>query len=374
MGVSKASVQEVVFAAVAASGHRAEPHKATLYQIHLRLGHLSYDTIERISRQANFGIELTDHDRPHCVMCSQGKGTRSDQPQKDSGENAPIDRIGGVIVSDLKGPIAPRNKRGHKYMVTFIEYLSNYVRVFTARYKHKAAAMFLHSVAWFENEFNCRIRVLRTDGGGEYDTQTVDLFCKPSGIRRQKTEAGTPQSNGKAERMNRTLFNMVWCMLFGSGIPLTHWSDAAEYAAFILNRTPTRANKSRASPLEILTGKAPSLQGIVVFGSPCQVWRDPKKKSLKARTVDGFILGKNEETKGYKVLICSDRSVITTRHVSHIETLDAATNKLVIDALQRADDDELEALADARADAAQRKQDAPRPEETQEKEPATTTK
>lgn len=256
IGLRKASLEEVMFAAVAASGDLTEPHKATFYQLHLRLGYLSYDTLERMARQANSGIELLDRDRPHCVTCSQGKGTCSDQPQKDSGDKAPIDRIGGVIVSDLKGPIAPKNKHGHKYMVTFIEYLSNYVRVFTASHKHKAAAMFLHFVAWFEAEFNCRIRVLRTDGGGEYDTQSVDLFCKSSGIRHQKTEAGTPQSNGKAKRMNRTIFNMVRCMLFGSGIPLTHWSDAAEYAAFILNPTPTRANKNRASPLEVLTGKA----------------------------------------------------------------------------------------------------------------------
>lgn len=34
-------------------------------------------------------------------------------------------------------------------------------------------------------------------------------------------------------------------MFFCSDVPLTHWSDAAEYAAYILNRSPTRANIQR---------------------------------------------------------------------------------------------------------------------------------
>ena len=154
-------------------------------------------------------------------------------------------------------------------MITFTDFKSNYARDFAATHKNRAAAKLRDHVAWFEAEFDCSVRVLRTDGGGEYDTVWVDLFGKQSGIKRQTTEAGTPQSNGKAERTN--LFNMFRCMLFGSNVTLTHWSDAAEYATFILNRSPTRANAKRAFPLEVLTGKVPSLQDIVVFRSPCQV-------------------------------------------------------------------------------------------------------
>ena len=66
------------------------------------------------------------------------------------------------------------------------------------------------------------MRVLRTDDGGKYDTVSVDFFCNQSGMKRQTNEASTPQSNGKAERINRNLFNMVRCMLFEFNIPLIH--------------------------------------------------------------------------------------------------------------------------------------------------------
>ena len=73
---------------------------------------------------------------------------------KDSGANAPTVRIGGVIYSNLKGPIIPKDRRGNRYLFVFIDNKSNYVRVIAARQKNAAAKMFEHFLAWFENEFN----------------------------------------------------------------------------------------------------------------------------------------------------------------------------------------------------------------------------
>ncbi|KAE9318007.1 hypothetical protein PF008_g18607 [Phytophthora fragariae] len=67
-------------------------------------------------------------------------------------------------------------------------------------------------------------------------------------------------------------------MVFACGLLLRFWGDAAQYAAYILNRAPTNSNSGRVSPLKVvLTGKSPPLGEIVVFGSPCPVYRDPHK-------------------------------------------------------------------------------------------------
>ncbi|KAG3057436.1 hypothetical protein PI125_g25401 [Phytophthora idaei] len=65
--------------------------------------------------------------------------------------------------------------------------------------------------------------------------------------------------------------NMARSMVFACGLPLSFWGDAAEYAAYILNRSPTKANPKRMSPLEMLTKKTYVLSDIAVFGSPCTV-------------------------------------------------------------------------------------------------------
>ncbi len=66
-------------------------HEDTLYNWHRRFGHQSYDAIEALTSKPGSGIKLTNRERPNCMTCAEGKQT------KDSGENAPIDRVGEVI-------------------------------------------------------------------------------------------------------------------------------------------------------------------------------------------------------------------------------------------------------------------------------------
>ncbi|KAE9305528.1 hypothetical protein PF008_g21696 [Phytophthora fragariae] len=136
-------------------------------------------------------------------------------------------------------------------------------------------------------------------------------------------------SNGKAECMHRTIMNMARCMIFACELPLRFWGDAVQYAAYILNRAPTNSNPWRASPLRLLTGKSPQLGEIVVFGSPCTVYRDPRNKNFAQRAHPAMIVGVGEETKGYRVYLPKDRVVITTQHVKNIEMLDKEQNPQV---------------------------------------------
>ena len=98
-----------------------------------------------------------------------------------------------------------------------------------AKTKSFAATNSKHFLVAFERRFNCRIHVILTDGGGEY--KPLDVFCKETGIDRQISEQDNQASNGKAERMHRTIMNVVRSMVFASGIPLKFWGNAAEYAA-----------------------------------------------------------------------------------------------------------------------------------------------
>ena len=90
--------------------------------------------------------------------------------------------------------------------------------MFVAKTKDEAAKKFKHFMALFERQINVQVHILRTDNGGEY--RNLYLFCQNTGVGRQLMEPNTSASKGKAERMHRTIMNMVRCMLFGSGLPL----------------------------------------------------------------------------------------------------------------------------------------------------------
>ena len=50
-----------------------------------------------------------------------------------------------------------------------------------------------------------KIKTLRSDNGGEYTSKD---FFKKNGIRHERTVPKTPEQNGVAERMNRTLVEL----------------------------------------------------------------------------------------------------------------------------------------------------------------------
>ncbi|KAG2777369.1 hypothetical protein PC116_g19960 [Phytophthora cactorum] len=193
----------------------------TLMGFYARFGHLALDTVERMGKDPASGIEITDRTRRPCLVCAQGKQTRARQQTKDNGAHAPIDKVGEVICSDLKGPMTPMDHLGNRYMVNFIDHKSNCCQVFLAKRKNEAAKMLQEFFVKFEKRFDCKVHVLGTDGGGEY--RNVDLFCKNNGVARQVTEASNQAANTKAERMHRTVLNMAGCMVFDARLPLSFW-------------------------------------------------------------------------------------------------------------------------------------------------------
>jgi hypothetical protein len=181
-------------------------------------------------------------------------------------------------------------------------------------------------MAHFKRAFNCRIQMLRTDGGKEY--RATDLFCESTGIHRQRMEPNQSVANGKAERMHRTLVDMARSMLFNSTMPVPFWGEAVQFACYVHNRIPTYSNPGEKSPLEALTGKIPKIADIVVFGSKCTVAVENKKgQTWNPRAMEGYIIGLSEEVKGYKVYVPKTGKTVITQHVKNIRTLTQEQNK-----------------------------------------------
>lgn len=75
----------------------------------------------------------------------------------------------------------------------------------------------------------------------------------------------------------------------------------------------------RKSPLQMLTNGTPDLSDIVVFGSGCNFNSDAKDKSLGDLGKAAMIIGRSDETKGYRVCIPKDNVVVVTKHVKTLK-------------------------------------------------------
>ena len=72
-----------------------------------------------------------------------------------------------------------------------------------------------------ETETCLKVKCLRSDNGGEYIDGGFSEYCVAQGIRREKTIFRTPQQNGVAERMNRTLNERAGSMRLHAALPKT---------------------------------------------------------------------------------------------------------------------------------------------------------
>ncbi|GJW34460.1 ribonuclease H-like domain-containing protein [Tanacetum coccineum] len=67
-----------------------------------------------------------------------------------------------------------------------------------------------------ENQLNQKVKTIRSDNGTEFKNKDVSEFCGSKGIKREYSNARTPQQNGVAERKNRTLIEAARTMLLDS--------------------------------------------------------------------------------------------------------------------------------------------------------------
>lgn len=87
------------------------------------------------------------------------------------------------------------------------------------KHKNKAFTKFKEWKVLMENLNDKKVKTLRTNNDLEFYNELFKGYYRKVGIQRHRTVKKTPQQNGVAKRMNKTLLNKARCMLFGFGLP-----------------------------------------------------------------------------------------------------------------------------------------------------------
>ncbi|CAK1553426.1 unnamed protein product [Leptosia nina] len=107
----------------------------------------------------------------------------------------------------------------------------------------------------------------------------------------------TPQLNGKAERLNRTLMEKTRALLLDGAVPKYLWGEALLTASFLLNRCPTKGKNK--TPSELWFGIKPDVSNIRRFGSTAYFKINSELKKLDDRCKKGILVG--YVRNGYKI-------------------------------------------------------------------------
>ena len=120
---------------------------------------------------------------------------------------------------DLCGSVTLATLGGRRYFLLLVDDLSRYMWVMVLGSKGEAADAIRRSQAAVEAECGRKLRVLRTDSGGEFTTAEFASYYANEGIQRHYSTPYSPQQNGVIERRNQMVVGMAWALLKQRGMP-----------------------------------------------------------------------------------------------------------------------------------------------------------
>jgi transposase InsO family protein len=128
-----------------------------------------------------------------------------------------------LIHSDICEMNGVLTEGGKRYFMTMIDDASRYCYVYLLKTKDEVLNCLKTYKAEVENQLEKTIKYFRSDRGGEYFSNELDLFCAEHSIIHERTPPYSPQSNGVAERKSHTLTDLVNSMLDTAGLSKAWW-------------------------------------------------------------------------------------------------------------------------------------------------------
>jgi len=272
---------------------------------HLRLEHPSDKILQYISNNCRYVQYKGNH---ICDVCHYSKQHRIPFKNSLSHSNHCFD----MIHTDIWGPFSTTYVQGYRYFFTVVDDYSRYTWIFLMKSKAKTRNALIRFINLIYNQFNCRIKVIRSDNGNEFAWN--DLYDS-LGILHQTSCVETPQQNFVVERKHQHILNVAHILMIQSKILVVFWSYAIIHAIYLLSRIPSKSIENK-TPYELIYNQLPDLHDIKVFGSLCFVSTLQRERNkLGPRAKKCVFLSYKAGTKGYIVLDILSREINVSRNV-----------------------------------------------------------
>ena len=222
-------------------------HNIVFVELHQKMGHLGSDRVEELSRQRFYWpcmrSDIEDFIRRKCPCVANKKPNRMEEaPLIPIESSYPFELvcIDYVKLDPCKG--------GFKYALVVTDHFTRFSQAYATKNKNSLSAdRKLYDEYVMHFGFPARIH---SDQGGEFTSDLLADLNKLAGIETSRTTPYHPMGNGKAERFNRTLINML------KSIPKSekkNWKDHLSKLCFAYNSTVNRA--TNFSPFFLMFGR-----------------------------------------------------------------------------------------------------------------------
>lgn len=234
--------------------------------------------------------------------------------------------VGEIVHSDVVGPLEISFPDRFRYVSTFLDDHSRYVFVGLMVRRSALGDVFDGVCAKFRDiggehlkfNYSGAITKFHSDGAKEYVALQNDLGG--DGMNKSFSPPYTPELNGIAERVNRTMVEAARSLLIQADLPRCLWPFALKHVIYVRNLVPHSAIGT--TPFSVLTDEKPSLKHVRVFGCTAYVLRLPTGPKFESRALEGVYL-ETLEHGIYKVLVTDETGIpriVESRHVTFDES------------------------------------------------------
>ncbi|GJP65372.1 hypothetical protein CLOP_g22262 [Closterium sp. NIES-67] len=238
-----------------------------------------------------------------------------------------------LVHMDVVGPTRAPSLSGSRYFLTIVDDHTRAVWVYPLNNKGEVAAAVLKE--WMpraQRECGHKVKVIRSDNGGEFIGADFEGELKRKGIQHQLTVPYNPQQNGVAERFNRTLQEGARTLLGRAGLPDPFWVSALRQVALVKNRVLATVGDKEWIPYIKWYGSAPAVNMLRAFGcmveKPTVVFCDNESAVKLAKNACLHGLTKHIRPKWHWVRRLLDKEVRLEIVKTHQQAADIFTKRL----------------------------------------------
>lgn len=124
----------------------------------------------------------------------------------------------------------------------FVDDYSKMAFVYFMKEKCEVLKYFKEFQIMTEKQKGKKIKIIRTDNGGEFCSLEFEKYLKEKGIVHQKTK------NGVCERLNRSVVEKARCLIFDANLDKMFWAEAVNTSVYLRNPSVVKGLNNNSIP------------------------------------------------------------------------------------------------------------------------------
>nr|GEY97208.1 hypothetical protein [Tanacetum cinerariifolium] len=283
-----------------------------------RLGHLNFKTMNKLVRHNLVrGLPTKCFENDHnCTACLKRKHHKASYKSKlVNSMSKPLH----TLHMGLFGPTSVSSISHKWYCLVVTDDFSRFTWTFFLKSKDETIGILKKFISKIKNLKDLRVKIIRCDNRGEFQNKEMNDFCSQKGIKREFSNARTPQQNGVAERKNKTLIEAARTTLADAKLPVTFWAEAVNTACYVQNRVLVNKSHNK-TPYELFNGRTPAIGFLKPFRCHVMILNTLNNLGkFEGKGDEGYFIGYSMSSKAFRVFNKRTKRVEENLHIEFLE-------------------------------------------------------